>query len=130
MISWKRTNQGGALRTFLIVAVLLALVTILAINFVHDRGEQARRNQAIAQANDQAAADKAVSAPGTESSGDQTGKSSGSSASETPQTSTVQASDLPVTGPTDLAEYFVTLGLLTGSLTAYVSSRRILKRPL
>lgn len=132
MISWKRTNQGGALQTFLIVAVALAIVTVVAINFVHDRGEQARRNQAIAQANEQAAADKAVPAPGQEADedSDRAGTSSTPSADETPQTSTVEAESLPTTGPGDSVALLVMIGLLTGSSVAYVSSRRTLKRPL
>lgn len=136
MISWKRTNQGGALRTFLIVAVLLAIATIVSINFVHNRGEQARRDQAIAQANDQAAADKAAPNPNEDTSkdGDKTDTSSEPSVSVASEDSTPveqQTSNiLPTTGTEDSIVSIFMIGLMAGVIVAHGTSRRALKRPL
>lgn len=140
MISWKRTNQGGALRMFLIVAVLLAIVTIVTINFVQNRGEQARRDQAIAQANDQAITDQAASnSDKTTANGGDTTKTASSSTSapgETAQTSTAtdanqqQSGVLPTTGADASIVRIIMTGLLTGFIVAYVTSRRALTRPL
>lgn len=140
MISWKRTNQGGALRMFLIVAVLLAIVTIVTINFVQNRGEQARRDQAIAQANDQAITDQAASnSDKTTANGGDTTKTASSSTpapGETAQTSTAtdanqqQSGVLPTTGADASIVRIIMTGLLTGFIVAYVTSRRALTRPL
>lgn len=49
MYSNKRTNQGGSVAVFLIVSVLLAAAVIGGVYFVHQRGEQVRSVQPIAQ---------------------------------------------------------------------------------
>lgn len=49
MYSDKRTNQGGSVAVFLIVSVVLAATVIGGIYVVHQRGEQARTMQPIAQ---------------------------------------------------------------------------------
>lgn len=49
MYSNKRTNQGGSVAVFLIVSVLLAAAVVGGVYFVHQRGEQVRSVQPIAQ---------------------------------------------------------------------------------
>lgn len=140
MTIFTKSNQGGYVQTFFIVAVLLAIVTIVAINYVQDRGEQARRDQAIAQANDQAITDQAASNSdkNTASGGDTTKTASSSTPApgETAQTSTAtdanqqQSGVLPTTGADASIVRIIMTGLLTGFIVAYVTSRRALTRPL
>lgn len=147
MISSKRTNQGGSVRMFLIVAVILAIVTIGTASYVQKHGEQARRNQAIAQANKQAITDKAATdtastnADKSTTSGNdatQTATSSTSGTTEMAQTSTVTSADaarqqssvLPTTGADMSVVRILMVGLLAGFIVAYISSRREQTRPL
>ena len=145
MVSLKKTSQGGFLQTFIIIATILALVTAGLVYFVKDRGETARRNQAIALADQITASDDAAKADnkGQESeSGATTSEGSPSSADEssngTVDTSkdsatqgAVPAEDLPTTGPAeDIIISITGLGLLAGSGMYYIESRRKLNRSL
>jgi uncharacterized surface anchored protein len=50
MYGTKRTNQSGSIAVFAIVAVLLAAAVVGGVYFVHQRGENARQGQPVAQA--------------------------------------------------------------------------------
>ena len=128
---FKRTNQGGATLTFIIIGVLLALATVAIVYFVTQRGEQARRDQAIAQAEErvkqeQASNDQtAVSGTSSENTGVSGGQTSSPDVAVTPP-----APDLPQTGASDDIFSVIPAALLVGVLAAYFSSRRSLQRSL
>jgi LPXTG-motif cell wall-anchored protein len=141
MISLKRTNQGGSILTFIIIAVVLAVGVIGTAYFVKQHGEQVRKEQSIAQA-DALAKQEAVKSSGSATPA--TSESKSRSAIETPastpaptvatptpsvSTSNDQAA-LPTTGPESDAVQLLAIGLLVASSAAYVSSRRVLDRSL
>ncbi len=133
MVQLKRTSQGGFLQTFIIIAILLAVATIGVAYFVKNRGETARRNDAIALADQIESSEKSDSSdedsnnaevvePTVERATDE-GASTESKASE--------AENLPTTGPAEDAVIFVIeLGILSAMIMYYIDSRRKLSRSL
>jgi LPXTG-motif cell wall-anchored protein len=131
MISLRRTNQGGSVLTFIIVAVVLALGVIGTAYFVKQHGEQVRKEQAVAQADTLAKQEAAKSGSATTSA-----TTAGTSTpvptapSTTPAPTSNEQVALPTTGPESNAFQFVAIGLLVASSAAYVLSRRALDRSL
>jgi LPXTG-motif cell wall-anchored protein len=136
MISLRRTNQGGSVLTFIIVAVVLALGVIGTAYFVKQHGEQVRKEQAVAQADTLAKQEAAKSGSATTSATteSQTGSTAGTSTpvptapSTTPAPTSNEQVALPTTGPESNAFQFVAIGLLVAS--SAVLSRRALDRSL
>ncbi len=139
MISLKRTNQGGSVQTFLIVAVILTIVLIGAARYVQQHGAQVRRDQAIAAADKQAADNQTATTPLTDNqdTGTTQGASSATGTSQQANSATnteaqvATTNDLPTTGPgLSSIVSMAMMGILVGFTTAYVLSLRIAKRPL
>jgi len=138
MISLKRTNQGGSILTFIIVAVVLAFGVIGTAYFVKQHGEQVRKEQAIAQA-DALAKQEAAKSSGAATSATSESKTESTTGTSTPAptepsstpapTSSEQAA-LPTTGPESNAFQLVAIGLLVASSVAYGLSRRAPDRSL
>ncbi len=137
MISLKRTNQGGAIRTYIVIGVLLAVVTIGSAWFVRQRGQQVRQDQAIALADsqkkdsssNQTAANTAVNVPADKSSNNSSTSDTNTAGSTTPQAGQ-QAGELPTTGPESGVQQIIFSALVTGSAVAYFSSRRVARSTL
>jgi cytoskeletal protein RodZ len=142
-MSKRRSNQGGAILTFIVIAVVLVAVTVGAIYFVQQRGAQVRREQAIAAADKQAADQKTQSASdaarrasdaarlaAATKANQATSQPSTSGTATTPKPSTPTASALPETGPESALLAMVALGSVVAASTYYVSSRRALARSL
>lgn len=148
MIPLKRTHQSGAVLTFIIVAVVLTFVVIGTAYFVKQKGEQARKEQAIAQADklikeqdtsttkptdssakssSEASTDKPAPAP-SESKTPAPTTSAPTTPSPTPAPS--DQATLPITGPESDVTRILAIGLIVASSAAYVSSRRALDRSL
>jgi len=121
-----RTNQGGIILTFALIAAGLAIVVFGVLYLVVWRGEQARQGQSIAEAesivNDQPASNPA---PADES--------------PTPTENTAQSSaeapsgpsELPNTGGLDTSIVEVAAaGIITATVVSYVASRRRLAATL
>lgn len=120
-MSKRLSNQGGAIRSFIIIAIILALGTITAVYFVQKRGEQARRDQAIAQADKMAQDEQKSDDKAPEVTPDPT-------PTPTPTTETpapTETAELPATGPESALIQLLMAGILAGAITAYVSSRRV-----
>lgn len=141
MISFKRTNQGGAIRTYIVIGVLLAVATIGAARFVQQRGQQVRQEQAIALADsqDQAKSNQptnntAVNVPSSESDGTSAAGKGTSNAETTTAAdnsqSAQQAGALPTTGPESGVQQIILSALMTGSAVAYFSSRKATRSSL
>lgn len=147
MIASKRTNQGGSILTFIIVAVVLTFGVIGTAYFVKQRGEQVRKDQAIARVDKLAkAADTTKQQPTAASSSRQSsGQTTATSTASTPTPAAakpaptasspspqVQAkpTPLPTTGPESGVVDLIAIGMLVATVTAYLSSRRVLSRSL
>lgn len=123
MSVFRRANQGGVtVLGFIIVGVILAALTLTGVYVLYQRGEQARKDAAIAvvDAQEQAAGENAppdgqAPAP-TPANNDKPAPTQ----PEPAQTPTV----LPETGPTDNLVNVLIVAMLAISITAYVRSRR------
>ena len=139
MISLKRTNQGGSVQTFLIVAVILTIVLIGAARYVQQHGAQVRRDQAIASVDKQTIDNQTTSSSSTDNQGASTAPGTNSTTDTSQQTSSATdtstqvaaSNDLPTTGP-GLSSIIsmIMAGILVGATTAYVLSLRVIKHPL
>jgi hypothetical protein len=135
MISFNRTNQGGAIRTYIVIGVLLAVVTIGVARFVQQHGQQVRQNQAIALADNQVKAknantainDTAVTIPAGNSNGSNatSGNDNSTQAATTSPQTGQSSSELPTTGPESGVMQIIFSALMTGSLVAYFGSRKV-----
>jgi hypothetical protein len=112
----RRTNQGGSIVTFIIVGLVLTLLLAGAAYYVNQRGEQARKDQAIANS-DEKINDEEVA---VDDSSDNEAVIHGDT--------TVDESDenqnLPETGMEIAFSELVGAFLLTASTTSYANSRR------
>lgn len=138
MSSTRRANQGGAVLTFIIIAVVLAVAAIGTAYFVRQRGEQARTDQAIAQT-EKPSGSTAVTTESTDTTSDKPAaetpvvpESPAPSSSEptTPMITPPVQAELPTTGPVADAFGLLAVGLLVGTSAAYAVSRRHLARSL
>lgn len=143
-MSKRRSNQGGAILSFIVIAVILIAVTLGAIYFVQQRGVSVRRDQAIAAANklaaDQKAAQDATDAARKATTAAQVAAnqasqaSGGSTSTQTTTTDTSPAAtntgQLPTTGPSNSFVTMLAFGLLMGTSVAFIRSRRELSRSL
>lgn len=140
-MSKRRSNQGGAILSFIVIAAILIAVTLGAIYFVQQRGITARRDQAIAAANklaaEQKAAQDATDAARKAATATQVATSQSPQDSSTPApvtndtaTTTTNSSELPTTGPSNSAITMLAIGMLVGTSVAFVRSRRALPRSL
>lgn len=125
----RRTDQGGSVIVFVLVGIILAIGLIVSIYLIKQRGEQVRRDQAIAiYEKEQAEKEKAES------------KKTPIKTPETPiKTNEINLSDLsdydwssvlPETGPK--IDLFEILGAfsLTASIVGYLISKKELTRSL
>ena len=137
-MSKRRSNQGGAIVSFIVIAAILIAVTLGAIYFVQQRGVTARHEQVIAAANklaaDQKAAQDATDAARKATTAAQVAATQASQASasstSTDQTTATNSSELPTTGPSNSVMTMLAFGLLMSTSVAFVRSRRALARSL
>src|ERR1035437_7472327 len=114
MVSLKRTSQGG-LQVFIAVAIVLAIVTVSVASFVKNRGETARRNQAIALADKITSSQNTTKSEEGSTPADSTKSNAQVVADDKSKDSTVKGTgDLPDTGPAENAIISVVeLGILS-----------------
>lgn len=124
----RRTDQGGSIVTFIIVGVILALGLVGGIYALNKHGEQVRKDQAIAAADKQKAANEAAKSESTNNS--EVVTSGDDKAAESSNATVKNAQNLPTTGAELSISGLVGAFLLTVSATGYVSSRRNLIRSL
>ncbi len=137
MTSLKRTNQGGSVLTFIIIATVLAGAVIGTAYFVKQRGEQVRQEQAVARA-DKLAKEADTKKPATtndraKSSGEASPDKNKPTPAPTKSSSSpvaVEQTTLPTTGPESDGLRPLGIGLLIASGVGYVASRRVLGRSL
>ena len=120
----RRTDQGGSVVGIVIIGVILTLAFIGSIYFINKRGDQIRKDQAIAAADKQAAeAEKSKTVVSSNQSKATAATDSSTAASTIPEA-------LPVTGPEIPVSTLVGVYLLTFASVGYLSSRRQLARYL
>ncbi|MNH50477.1 hypothetical protein D3C73_20910 [compost metagenome] len=128
-----RTNQGGSILIFTIVAVLLALALVGAVLFIRNKGEVAQTQVPIMGP---IAPPEAAPGKNGDNKSEEGAKSTPprSDAKPEPETSppnngssnnTSSASELPKTGPADALAGMLVLGLVTMTLVSYMRSRRL-----
>lgn len=141
MNATKRTNQGGSVLLFIIVATVLGLALVGTVAFVRYKGQEAQSQTPIFGTNipatdspaprdngtnDQAEADKkAEEAKKQEADRQAAAEASRQSAVSSSPQPTDDSSELPHTGPADLAAGLLILGLVTMVAVSYIRSRRL-----
>jgi len=115
--------------------IILALVVLGGLYLVRERGEQARRDDAVEIAQENAeseAGETGTLTPtvidGNEEAGEEASpaeSTANNTKSDTSEESTATPGELPATGPSDIAGLLI-LGLLSFMAVSYMSSRRAL----
>src|SRR5882757_8512009 len=114
-----KVRQLGSSTRFIIIAIVLVIITVGVITVVVKRGEQARHDQAIAQANQLAEQKAAQDAQNTS----ENTPAANPTVTTTPSTSNTSVSTqsgnaaLPTTGPELDIIRIVAVGLLVGTAT-------------
>lgn len=128
MISYKKASQGGSIKIYWIVGLILVIGVAFAINFARERAEQARKEQAIAVSDDKA--NQTKDTPSAEEEDNQKPVVvQDSNDNQTAKPPTEQSSTLPRSGPSDTSGLLM-IGLLVGLVTAWAKSHITLKRSL
>jgi len=128
MATTERIKQGGSAIAYIVVGVLLVIGLVGSIYIVRQRGEAARREQAVTAYEEQQKAGQKTetSTSETESENVQTGAEVANGGSETDASS----SDLPQTGPENIVFNAVILFIVTSAAVGYLSSLRRRVSPL
>lgn len=115
--------------------IILALVVLGGLYLVRERGEQARRDDAVEIAQENAESETSETGTltptvneGNEEAGEEATpeeSTSNDTQSNTRQQGAATPEELPATGPSDIASLLI-LGLLSFMAVSYVSSRRAL----
>lgn len=124
----RRTNQGGSVLGFILVASALALILIGALYVVRQQSQQRQQTtpqststSTPAPANNTPAPTPNKTAPAQQSGGS-TNKKAATSVSSTDGAT---ADALPHTGPSETLTALIAVGFLSWSVIAYTRSRRV-----
>lgn len=127
----RRTNQGGSVKTFIIIGVILAVGLIGTVYILKQRGDQVRKDQAIATYEQQKAAEE--SATKSENADESTVVNSGDvviPGDSVNGTDNNTGQEMPVTGPKLMIGELIGTYLLVMVIVSYILSRRSLTRYL
>ena len=124
-IRW--TRQGGSVVLFVIAGVLLTSFLVGGIYLLNDRGNRARRDQAIAVVDQQIVDNSSINNEPEITVEDH--EDYGDVGVSQPQDD-AEIEDLPVTGPESYIIESIIIGLSTATIVAYLKSRRDLMRYL
>ncbi len=124
MSNKRQANQGGLVTRIVIIGVILALVLVGSVYYLNKRGDQIRKDQAIA------AADKQTQEAEKSKTVVSSNKSNTTTKNESSSVTTTIPEALPVTGPETSINSLIAVYLLTFAVTGYVTSRRQLVRYL
>lgn len=127
----RRTNQGGSVKTFIIIGVILAVGLIGTVYILKQRGDQVRKDQAIATYEQQKADEE--SAARSENASESAVVNSGDvvipgDSVDGADSSTAQ--EMPATGPKLMIGELIGTYLLAMVTVSYILSRRSLTRYL
>lgn len=116
-----RASQGGAIRTYIIVGVALAVALLLSLYFVQQRGEQVRQEQALAQADELNGGESSPPITEEPSTPEDSEPTPEPNEDATPEPE--PATEIPQTGASDLITPLVA-AIYAGVVAAYLKSRR------
>lgn len=97
MSKTKRTFKGGSIVNFVVIGVILSVLLVGGIYLIKQRGEQVRKEQAIAEYEKQKESEEKNNTK-SEVTDDTTSNSNGSDTGSTVAPSTNESSELPQTG--------------------------------
>jgi uncharacterized protein HemX len=122
-----RTNQGGSILIFTIVAVVLALALVGAVLFVRNKGEVAQTQVPIMGPVTPPGEVSDESAGGNESeeATDTAPRNTPVTDSESSNDAPSSATELPKTGPADVIGSALVIALVTMTLVSYMRSRHL-----
>jgi len=116
----RRTSQGGSVASFVVIGVILVAGLLSAIYFMNQRGQQARKEQAIS----------ATSTEQPSKPSNTTTKTSVTTPAKTTTQTQTQKSNLPATGIETPIASILSVFFLSASIVAYVMSRRVQEHSL
>jgi flagellar basal body-associated protein FliL len=127
MQSSTRTNQGGSILIFTIVAVVLALALVGAVLFVRNKGEVAQTQVPIMGpvTPPGEAPDENTEGNTREEGTDTAPQNSPAANNETSSDAPSSAPELPKTGLADIAGGTLVVALVTMTLVGYIRSRHL-----
>ncbi|MEO5950456.1 MAG: hypothetical protein ABIQ04_03320 [Candidatus Saccharimonadales bacterium] len=120
-----RTNQGGSVLSFMIIAAALLFVILGGIYIVRREGTKTQSIGDSAQTSDGTTSPAATDNKGTDSSPSKTPTSPDTTSNRTSESSQ-GAVVLPQTGPTETTVSALMLSILVGLVVAYSHSKRSL----
>lgn len=123
-----RTNQGGSILIFTIVAVILALALVGAVLFIRNKGEIAQTQVPIMGpvAPPREAPSEERAEGDTREEGTNTAPQNSPAAdNETSNDAPSSTSELPQTGPADIVGGTLVVALVTMTLVGYIRSRHL-----
>lgn len=120
-----RTKQGGSVASFIVIGVILLSGLVGVMYFMNQRGEQARREQSIAEAESEASNKKPIKSSEPDELKPESVNDSEVSidSSDVTHVEHINSEVLPTTGPELSFMELITIYLLTSTLTAYLISR-------
>jgi len=134
MSSKRRIYQGGSVITFVVIGVILAAGLIGSVYFLRQRGEQVRKDQAIAIYDREQADKKSAEAEAAKKEVATTDvnseKTSNNSSEDSTQSEISVTSELPETGIELSINQLIGTFALTTAFTGFIVSRRSLARSL
>lgn len=122
-----RTNQGGSILIFTIVAVVLALALVGAVLFVRNKGEVAQTQVPIMGpvTPPGEASDESADGNGTEEATDTAPGNAPATDDERSDEAPSSATELPQTGPADAVSGALVIAFVTMTLVGYIRSRHL-----
>jgi type II secretory pathway pseudopilin PulG len=128
-MSVSKNSQAGSATSFVIIAIILVVITIGAVAFVVQRGNQARKDAEIARIAEQEAQQAAKDAEAAKNAQNNKPVATNPDTSGS-KTTPRPSSALPETGTELDIVRILAMALLTYGAVAFVSSRRRLGRSL
>lgn len=123
-----RTNQGGSILIFTIVAVILALALVGAVLFIRNKGEIAQTQVPImgpVTPPREAPSEESTEGDAREEDTNTAPQDSPAAENETSNNAPSSTSELPETGMADVLGSALVLALVTMTLAGYVRSRHL-----
>lgn len=127
-MSVSKNNQAGSATSFVIIAIILVIVTIGAVAFVVQRGNQARKDAEIARIAEQQAEQATKDAEAAKNA--EKDKPVATNPDTTSPTKPQSSPALPETGTELDIVRMLAIALLTYGLVGFVTSRRRVQRSL
>lgn len=124
----QRTFKGGSIANFVVIGIILSVLLVGGVYLIRQRGDQVRKEQAIAEYEEQKKSEQKSNEESKESESDET--SNNGSNGEATETSNGGSAELPQTGPDSNVLGLVAVFVLTFMSVSLAGSYRKLKTSL